>query len=239
MIDEYYGVVYKITNKINNKIYIGQTIQSIENRFNGHCSQPNVHKKMPIAWAIKKYGKENFKIEVIYYAKNKNDLNEKEMYYINFYNSRKKDIGYNISTGGSAGNNYCASIRKKSNDHCQKISKSKKGKKQDLCVVLKHASMAKDPIPTGYIYKKRKNKSIKQIKKSESKIKEKNPMYGIRGEKHKKSIKIISINLKSGLISEILGIQEASRIIGVEATKICAVLKEKRRTSNGYVFYYA
>src|ERR1700751_1241615 len=97
------AAIYKITNLINNKIYIGQTKKSIQQRFSSHLhdSKSNltncyIHK------AIRKYNKENFKIEVITEGDyNKEFLDELEKHYIHLYNSRNRNIGYNIAKGGS------------------------------------------------------------------------------------------------------------------------------------------
>ena len=58
--------IYKITNKINGKIYIGQTAKSIKERFNQHCLKWSCCTKFK--YAINKYGKENFIIEQIDHA---------------------------------------------------------------------------------------------------------------------------------------------------------------------------
>jgi group I intron endonuclease len=58
------GKIYKITNTINKKIYIGQTIKSIIDRFKGHCLKASISISA-IFNAINKYGKENFLIEQI------------------------------------------------------------------------------------------------------------------------------------------------------------------------------
>lgn len=92
--------IYKITNLINNKIYIGQTTSCVQKRFDEH----NIHgkyNKMPIDKALFKYGKENFKVEIIDdKAKDQDELNLKEQYYIALYNSCDKKIGYNLLIGG-------------------------------------------------------------------------------------------------------------------------------------------
>lgn len=83
--------IYKITNKINNKIYIGQSVR-IEIRFQEHC-YPSANKV--IDKAIKKYGKENFSFDVIEEC-SVADLNEREQYWMNYYNSWSP-YGYNIT----------------------------------------------------------------------------------------------------------------------------------------------
>lgn len=92
-------IIYKITNLINNKIYIGQTVSSIEKRWGQHWSDSR--SKGVLIKAIKKYGKENFKIEEIDKALTIHDLNEKETYWIEHYKSTDPIIGYNLMSGGA------------------------------------------------------------------------------------------------------------------------------------------
>lgn len=93
------GKIYKITNIINNKIYIGQTIQTLKYRFAQHVCKTGCKY---LHAAILKYGKENFKIELIEEVPI-NELNEREIYWIQFYKSMNKQIGYNLIPGGSLG----------------------------------------------------------------------------------------------------------------------------------------
>ena len=86
--------IYKITNKVNHKIYIGQSSQP-EERFKQHCYSLTTYKSL-INKAINKYGKENFDFEIIGWFE---DYNEKEKYYINYYMSRAP-YGYNLTEGG-------------------------------------------------------------------------------------------------------------------------------------------
>lgn len=92
------GYIYKITNIVNNKIYIGQTTRNVEIRFKEHLRAKDDY---PIHKAIRKYGKDNFKVEIIEECANEN-LNEKEKYYIKIYNSYNGHIGYNASPGGNS-----------------------------------------------------------------------------------------------------------------------------------------
>ena len=88
------GYIYKITNKVNGKSYIGQTRYTIEFRWRQH-----LHKKDNTYFhnAIKKYGVDNFIVEKLEEC-NIEDLNEREIYYIAKYNTFKD--GYNLTIGG-------------------------------------------------------------------------------------------------------------------------------------------
>lgn len=95
------GFIYKISNYINDKVYIGKTLlPSIEQRFEQHKkdSKREHLEKRPLYYAMNKYGVENFYIELIEEVPIEN-LAEKEKYWINFYKSYGKD-GYNATFGG-------------------------------------------------------------------------------------------------------------------------------------------
>lgn len=93
--------IYKITNKINNKIYIGKTERSIEERWKEHCSHIKVYPNIPLYRAISKYGKDNFSIEIIEECDNIS-IDEREIYWINYYNTYLGE-GYNCTGGGEGG----------------------------------------------------------------------------------------------------------------------------------------
>ena len=91
--------IYKITNSINGKIYIGKTLQSIEERWKEHCrdcTKSRVEKR-PLYEAMNKYGKENFSIELVEECE-ESVLNEREVFWIEYYGSFKN--GYNATIGG-------------------------------------------------------------------------------------------------------------------------------------------
>lgn len=96
------GTIYKITNLVNNKIYIGQTVNSINHRFNQHINSAIHFKGCPyLGKAIRKYGSENFKIDVIEDNISTNALNDREKYWIKYYKSNNTDFGYNLTRGGN------------------------------------------------------------------------------------------------------------------------------------------
>lgn len=90
-------IVYKTTNLINGKIYIGQDLNNNPNYLGSGLMLNN---------AIKKYGKENFKKETIEVCNSKEELNEREKFWIKELNSQDRKIGYNIADGGTGGKTW-------------------------------------------------------------------------------------------------------------------------------------
>lgn len=95
-------IIYKATNQTNNKVYIGQTINTLEYRLNQHLRETKCNKRKNSYFhnAIEKYGIENFVFEQIDEAHTIDELNEKEIYWIKYYNSTNKKFGYNLDSGG-------------------------------------------------------------------------------------------------------------------------------------------
>ena len=93
------GYIYKITNTLNNKIYIGQTIKTIEKRFQQHKNNSNKEyfSQIVLYKAFNKYGIENFICEQVEQVENEK-LDEREKYWINYYDSFFN--GYNSTLGG-------------------------------------------------------------------------------------------------------------------------------------------
>ena len=89
--------IYKLQNKINNKIYIGLTSRGFEKRLKEHIRNSNTS-HYAIHQAIKKYGIDNFDSSVIDVAETEEEAKNKEIYYINQYNSYA--TGYNETPGG-------------------------------------------------------------------------------------------------------------------------------------------
>lgn len=97
-------IIYKITNKVDGKVYIGKTKRTLKTRWSQHCRDANSNIGcFKLQKAIKKYGAENFTIEQIDCAATKDEADAKEVYWIRFYNAT--EIGYNTSPGGKAGGN--------------------------------------------------------------------------------------------------------------------------------------
>lgn len=90
--------IYKTTNLLNGKIYVGKSKFHINENKNYYGSGIILKK------AIQKYGKENFKKEIIDVAISISELNKKEIYWIKKLDAKNKKIGYNIANGGDGGN---------------------------------------------------------------------------------------------------------------------------------------
>lgn len=133
-IRERYGIIYKITNKINGKVYIGQTKEKrgfkdryncsgvgIERVYKSHLSnkksrgQCNEH----LLNSIIKYGFEAFEVEEeLMVAYSKEELSAMERQLISFYDANNPEYGYNKTNGGESGFNFCEeSVKKLSNSH--------------------------------------------------------------------------------------------------------------------------
>lgn len=93
--------IYKITNTVNGKIYVGQTTKKIQSRWREHIknSQKYPKNKRPLYASIKKYGYEKFTVELIDTAKDKNELDHKEKHWILTLNTLRPN-GYNLTNGG-------------------------------------------------------------------------------------------------------------------------------------------
>ena len=123
------NVIYRFKNNINGKVYIGQTTKSVRKRVIQHMtnSRPWVKtKKSYFANALNKYGFENFTFDVIERCNNQQELDNRERYWIAYYNSNNKKYGYNIDSGGNSGKKR----KPLSEEHKQKLLLANLGRKK-------------------------------------------------------------------------------------------------------------
>ena len=115
-------IIYKRTNKINHKVYIGQTWRTTEDRAGNNGLG---YKDSPHFWnAIQKYGWNEFSIEELISCWNQDSADFYENYFQDIYDSRNPEKGYNIKEGGSHGRH--------SEETKQKISKAVSGEKHPM-----------------------------------------------------------------------------------------------------------
>jgi group I intron endonuclease len=117
-------VIYKTTNLVNGKYYVGKDAAN---------NPLYLGSGLLISQAIKKYGKENFKKEILESCITIEYLNEREKYWIKTLNATNRKIAYNLTEGGSGGPTWMYSPRKKEllkifQDAGKKFSQSKEGR---------------------------------------------------------------------------------------------------------------
>jgi group I intron endonuclease len=120
--------IYCITNKVNGKKYVGQTVKTLAERWRRHCWASEANKRMAIGLAIKKYGKENFKIEILCECSTLEELSQSECDYIKRLNTLAPN-GYNLTEGGERPN-FTPEVR-------AKISAAHKGRHASKATRLK------------------------------------------------------------------------------------------------------
>ena len=145
--------IYKYTNIHNGKVYIGQTSKSLEDRAQANGS--NYRECRRFYNAIEKYGWSSFEAEVLEVVDSQDEANDRESYYISFFNSTDDLVGYNISHGGGS--------KVMSDETRQIISRKAKERYRDKTA--------------NPMYGKKHSKSALR-KQSEKKLGDKNPMYG-------------------------------------------------------------
>lgn len=149
---QYY--IYKTTNLINQKQYIGKHYGELDDSYLGSGKL--------IKLAIEKYGKENFKKEILCIVKNNEEANLKEKEFIKIYNAVESDLFYNLHEGGDGGNNN------------QKISESLSGHNHPM-YGKHHSQETKDKLrksSLSYWTDEKRQKRSRQYTGSG------NPMYG-------------------------------------------------------------
>lgn len=188
---DYYGVIYRATNIINNKIYIGQTID-FNKRKARHIKQSKIP-KTHFERAINKYGEDKFIWEIICHCSDKADLNQKEIEFIDFYGGINSDLNYNSREGGTGGRLCSESLEKMktsrrgvpwskkrraacknkplSDEQKKKISESIKNRYKNDPVLRKKQSENS---------KKRKHTQETKNKLSEMRMGDKNPRFGVK-----------------------------------------------------------
>ena len=114
-----FGYIYIVTCLIDGKIYIGQhKSEEFDDSYLG--SGVNIKK------SVKKYGSESFSVSLLEWCSTQEEANEKEVYYIEAYDSRNPEIGYNIAAGGQerffTGCEHTECARKKMSDRAKSRS---------------------------------------------------------------------------------------------------------------------
>jgi group I intron endonuclease len=217
------GYIYKITNKVDGKIYIGQTIQVLEYRWRKHR---NVGSNCCyLKRAFNKYGIDNFDFKLICICFDE-DLNKYEIQYMEKYNSMVPN-GYNLRKGGNSGKHH--------EETKKKISESLKGRtdifrpKTNYRLGKHHSEETKKKISDAL--KGRTDMIKNKINAKNIIIKEKNIVI-----KEKIIIKINQYDLNNILVNSFNSIIEAANITQISKHSISKVCNNKQKIAGGFIW---
>ncbi|KFZ26296.1 MAG: GIY-YIG catalytic domain protein [Candidatus Izimaplasma bacterium HR2] len=149
-------IIYKATNKVNGKSYIGQTVYSLGGRQLKHYSRVRNGSQLYFHNALRKYDREDFIWEILEYCKSQEELNEKEKMFIQEYNSYWTENGYNLSFGGDGNGGLHGEIngmygKKHTEETLKKIRDTRKGQfAGDKNPAAKHAGRYLITFPDGH-----------------------------------------------------------------------------------------
>jgi len=202
-------IIYKITNIINNKKYIGKTKLTLKKRCQRHLSLMRQNKNRYFYDSLRKYGPNNFIVEQIEECKTDLQTNIREKYWIKYFKSNNKKYGYNLTLGGDGGKTM-------SSDWYKKQGEKRKG--------IKLSMETREKIRISNLGKHRGPMSEEQKQKiSQTMLKrgvyptfipclkgKAHPMYGKTHTKEARSR--ISKSRLGKTYEEIYGIKEAKRI---------------------------
>ena len=139
--------IYKITNIQNDKVYIGQSIRPIEQRFKRHLTDALNNKlDTHFARAIREYGADSFKLEEIDSATTQEELNKKEQYWIQYYNSVKEGYNETDAIEKCGGNTYQSKTKEEMEVIKEKIRQTKLGAKNPMAKKIKRINIITNEI---------------------------------------------------------------------------------------------
>jgi group I intron endonuclease len=213
--------IYKIINPLN-KIYIGKS-NNIKKRQMHYKYYNYSSMGVKIKNSIKKYGWEQHMFEIIEECSLEN-LNEKEIYWIKFYNSTNTKTGLNVGIGGEGGN-----ITEKTK---QKMSKTWRNKSKDeLKLINEKRSL-------GNKGKNKPNAGRKTYTEEQKKILGKRTYYLTEDFKNKCRSSILMFDKQENFIQEFISVEEAAKHIGKSGALISNCALGNIKTAGGYIFKY-
>lgn len=225
------GFIYKITNKLNGKIYVGKTARTLDERMKEHLRKIETY----VERAIAKYGIDAFDVSVIEECDDEK-LNEREIYWIAFYNCRRPN-GYNLTDGGEG----CTGLVLSSESRA-KISKAKKGKKGHPCSVETRRKISKANKGHSVSEETRARISAAQIGKKATKEQRQKISARLKGRNSRLKNVPIQKNSRAVICVEtnqiFHSVGAASKWASVDRSTLRAAINKETRTARGYHWRY-
>lgn len=212
------SIIYKVTNNETNKVYIGATTKSIEDRKQDHIQKSATGNDIKFHNAINTYGTDSFHWVQIDTASNADELAKKEIQYINEFNSLEQ--GYNSDKGGGFKKTiYKYNLDGSLNstfDNLTDAGKSINVRKQDIsraCWSINHTL-------GGYLWSYEYEEPF--IPRIDNRKKE-----------------VLQYNLNGNLLARYVSASEASRKTGISKTCITRCCRGERIFSGGFLWKYS
>lgn len=260
--------IYKITNLVNNHIYIGSTV-NLYRRKNEHLKElrHNKHYNKHLQNAFNKYGEDNFQFTILEFVFELNNLINREQYWIDYYKSNDKNIGYNIREKAENNVNLTTSDETKrrisqinkgkivSEETKRKLSEINKGKKRKYPV----SQETRDKLSNankGRIVSKETRKKMSESKKeyfknhplteedrklrSERMKGNKNPHYGKKPSLEtilKYSKKVLQYDKNNNFIREYISLQETKNF-GFDPREVSKCCRGKKEQYKKYFWKF-
>jgi group I intron endonuclease len=208
------GYIYTITNKTDNKTYVGQTIRELETRWKDHLK--NNSNCRYLKSAINKYGVENFMFKLVCITFD-NQLDDMEIQYIEKYNCLVPN-GYNLRLGGNSGRHNAETK--------QKISDTLKIRYQNGLIPPRPQL----GVPHSEITKKKISECLKGRRLSQETINK-------RIISRRKN-KIIQFDIEGNRLNSFDSCKEAAEYIGISLNSINLCCIGKAKTAKGFIWIY-
>lgn len=212
-----YGFIYMTTNLINGKRYIGK--HKYNGRENSYIGSGILLKK-----AIEKYGKENFKREILVECATYETLNEMEKYYIEKYDACNNKMFYNIATGGEGGDITVGMTKERYEEYCEKF-RGENNPMYGTKRLGKEAPMYGKKLTDEH--KKKISESrmgLTQTQETREKI-SKTFKEKYRKNGHHLAMKIASLNKDKQIIKEFNSMGDAAKYYNTYTTKVSRMCK--------------
>jgi group I intron endonuclease len=229
MNDKPFGIIYKATNIVNQKVYIGQTVQTLDKRKSQHERMSKNNPKFYFHGAILKYGADNFIWEKVFECTSSDHLNEIETKLISDFNSQDKNFGYNIDIGGKG----C----KRSLDTIKKMILSRTGKKisEETKKKISLAMSGENCMWHGTDGPMFNKKHSEETKKKMSE-KRKGMTHSLQTREKIKNLKTKKvINTETGCVYESTKI--VSELLNMNITTLRAMLNGSNKNKTNYKYY--
>lgn len=224
-----YGFVYMTTNNVNGKRYIGQ--RKYYGRYDTYLGSGRI-----LLLAIEKYGKENFTREILEECDTKEALNEREQYWIDYYNADTSELFYNIEKGGEGGFGSGVNSpwygRHLSLEHKARLSASKVGENNPF-YRMRHTAESRAKMSASQMGKTHTDEYKKYMSEYMS-----TNHPDVSGENNPRARAVVQLSKDNVYLNRFPYIRAASKEIGAQEACISSCCKRKQKSAGVYVWRY-